>query len=192
MFDLECKDGDVKEQYPIERKIAKELGLALLYGAGPRRIQQSAQRYGFMWPLAKCKDIFSNFKSLYEHVYKYKKALDTKAELQIPIENIFGRKIIYRNPEDIYMKAFNTLIQGSASDLLIEACENASKKYEQNQLDAHLLITVHDEAVFEVVDSQVDLAYSILVEEMTSFNLKTEYGAIPLSVEGGIAEMWKK
>lgn len=192
MFGLDCDDKQVKEEFATERRIAKELGLALLYGAGPRRIQQSAQRYGFIWPLSKCKEIYENFKSLYEPIFKFKKNLDRKAEAGKVVENVFGRKHVYSNPEDVYMKTFNALVQSSASDLLIDSGDKILQKFKQNQIDGHLILTVHDEIMFEVLDSQVQQAYPIVIEAMTGYDLKTKYGNIPLTVEGGIAKEWKK
>jgi len=192
MFGLECGDEEVKEKYPTERRIAKELGLALLYGAGPRRIQQSAQKYGFIWSLSQSKEIYNNFKILYTDIFQFKKALDKRAEQGGIVDNVFGRKHTYPNVEDVYMKAFNTLIQSSASDLLIDSARKITNKFNELQIDGHLIMTIHDEVIFEVVDSQAEAMYSLIVTEMINYNLETKFGKIPLTVEGGIAKKWEK
>lgn len=192
MFNLKCVQEEVKDKHPYERKVAKEVGLALLYGAGARRIQQSAQKYGFQWTLKKCKQIHQRFKETYETAFSYKNILDSMAEAGEPIKTPFGRIHFYPDPEDIYMKAFNTLIQSSASDLLLDSQLKASRKYREAGLDAHLLLVVHDECVTEAADNCVEEVEKIIEGTMTGYELKTKYGNIPLFVEGTTGREWSK
>jgi DNA polymerase I-like protein with 3'-5' exonuclease and polymerase domains len=192
MFGLSCPESDVKELHPHERKVAKEVGLALFYGASARRIQQSAQKYGFFWTYEQCKEIFQNFKEAYHYTFKFKKELDRRAEKGEAIVNLFGRKHIYPNQDDIFMKTFNTLIQSSASDLLIDSQYKAAVEYKKMGLDAHFLLSVHDEAIVEAREDQVAQVQKIMIEQMTAYPLNTPLGQIPLKVEGSVADHWSK
>lgn len=192
MFGLECTHEDIKSEYTFERKVAKEVGLALLYGAGPRRIQQSATKYGFNWSLKKCKDIHKRFKSTYKKAFEFKTRLDARAEAGQPIKTPFGRVHIYHNPDKVFMTAFNTLVQSSASDLLLDSQKKCMLEYKKRDLKAHLLLAVHDESVTECLESDVEEVEKIIEFNMTNYDLETKYGKIPLTVEGTIGKTWSK
>lgn len=192
MFQLTCEETEVADKYPYERKVAKEIGLAMLYGAGPKRIQASAQKYGKSWSIEYCREIYENFKALYPQVFEYKKQLDFQAKNMGRIENLFGRIHVYPNEEDIYMKCFNTLIQSSASDLLIEGVRKFEEHCSDYDIDAYPLLYVHDEVVIESRDDTVDKATSLLDSFLTGFDLETKHGKLSLKVEGAVNKVWKK
>lgn len=191
MLGLDCKEDEVKEKYPRERKLAKTCGLALLYGAGAYRIQQTAMTLGWDWNIGYCREIYNRFKETYQTAFEFKQQLDRFA-VENPIETMFGRKHSYPDPADIYMKAFNTLIQSTASDLLLDASYKASDFFKYHGEDCYPLLFVHDEVVFECEEDQAEYAITQLDEYMTNYKLKTPYGNIPLKVEGKISDRWEK
>lgn len=192
MFDLPCAEKDVKTLFPDERALAKTVGLALMYGAGPLRIQAAAQQQGWQWSEDKCHDIFENFKSAYIEVFRFKAAMDADLRRDLPTVNLFGRKHSYPNKRDIHMKGFNTLIQSSASDLLLESGYRAVKEVDACRLRAYPLLWVHDEFVFEAHVDDVQPTEMILERHLTSHKLTTRYGDIPLRCEGKTASYWSK
>lgn len=192
MFDLPCEEKDVKKLFPDERALAKTVGLALMYGAGPQRIKAAAQQQGWQWSDDKCQDIFENFKSAYIEVFNFKGAMDAGLRMNTPTTNLFGRKHTYPNKRDIHMKGFNTLIQSSASDLLLQSSFTSWKAMREACLEAYPLLWVHDEIVFEVLTKHVEVAEKLLEYHLTKHKLTTRYGDIPLRCEGKTASFWSK
>ncbi len=181
----------LKKQHPEERDLAKEVGLAVLYGAGGMRIYACSVKRRFKLTEAECRQGVIRLRDAWPDVVKFKKQVDRKADSGAPIENIFGRKRVFE-PDDVYMKAFNSLIQGTASDLLLASTRRAQEKFDKLGIDAHLLMTVHDEVVFEVPEALAEECDKIITECMTDWKLDTPMGAVPLRVEGKISDRWEK
>jgi len=82
--------------------------------------------------------------------------------------------------------ALNAPIQGSAADLIKKAMLGVQDRLERDGLQSRMILQVHDELILEVVDSEVDAAEQILVEEMSSAaTLK-----VPLDVQVGKGYSW--
>lgn len=190
-FDLDCPVEEIKTRFPLQREVGKEVGLAILYGAGAVRLQESAQKRGFVWTEAECREKVKRFRAEYEAVGAYQRDLNLRLEAG-PLINIFGRPFRVDDPRDIHMKGFNTLIQGSASDLVLNSAYKAQKEFDEKGVDAHVLLLVHDEIVLEVAQDQVEQAVEIIDRCMTDYPLDTKWGPIKLKVEGKIGNAWEK
>ncbi len=70
--------------------------------------------------------------------------------------------------------AINTVIQGSAADLIKIAMINIQRKIETEQLPVQLILQIHDELVFELPTTEADKHAKWITKEMT--------GAIKLDV----------
>jgi DNA polymerase I-like protein with 3'-5' exonuclease and polymerase domains len=103
-----------------------------------------------------------------------------------------GRPIKIGNPDDAYMKGFNTLVQSSASDLCMRGAERATQAWREAGLDCHNLLYVHDCIVAECKAEDATRASEILVDSMTNFKLTNRLGQIKLQVEGGVYDEWRK
>jgi DNA polymerase I-like protein with 3'-5' exonuclease and polymerase domains len=193
MFDLDrtLTKAQVKEQFPRELAVAKTVGLAVIYGAGPFRVQQTGMQQGFNWHIGFCKEAVERLKYEYQTAFEFKQGLDNYA-VDHPIETLFGRKHRYEDPSEIYMKAFNTLIQSTASDLLLAASYRAQETMKLNNWDCYALLWVHDEIVFECKEEKAIEAAGLIDFHLTSKLLPTPYGQIPLKVEGKISDKWEK
>jgi DNA polymerase-1 len=64
--------------------------------------------------------------------------------------------------------AINTVIQGSAADLIKLAMIRVSNRLAEEQLQARMLLQIHDELVFETRPEDLAALASLVVEEMTS------------------------
>lgn len=190
-FDLTCDVSEVKKKYPKEREVGKEVGLALMYGAGRFRLQESAQKRGFVWTSRECQYKLDRFKESYEGVYAYREVINS-CLLDGPIRNIAGRLFSIADPQDVFMKGFNTYIQGGASDLVWNSAERAQAEYEKRGLDAHVVLLVHDEIIVDSHPDCVMNADMILEHAMTDYDLTNDLGKIELKVEGKIADRWEK
>jgi len=82
--------------------------------------------------------------------------------------------------------AINTVIQGSAADLIKVAMVRLHRLFEQEGSGARLLIQVHDELVVEAPEAVADTVRDEVVREMTgALPLK-----VPLKVDVGLARNW--
>jgi hypothetical protein len=191
-FSVDCDEREIKKRYPVERDATKEADLSLFYGAGAGRLRISAMKRGFPWTKRDAKERVDHFREHFETAFQVKKDLiDPTAEAGHPLINLFGRKIRIEQ-QDVYMKAFNTLVQSSASDMLFRSCQKMRDEFKARSIRAKILLWVHDEVVVEVDDRDLKDAEEIIDRCMTSYKLPTPYGNLPLKVEGHVAKYWKK
>ena len=82
--------------------------------------------------------------------------------------------------------AMNSPIQGSAADIIKIAMLNVSKRLNQSDIDAKLILQVHDELIIEARADQAEEAALILKEEMEN----AVQLPIPLTVDLSIGDRW--
>lgn len=192
MFGLDAPESEIKKVFPIERHIAKTAGLALLYGAGPKRIKRTARQMGFIWEDGHCLALYKNFKDAYPVAAAFKRALDADARKGNTIYTMFGRGHVYVDPDDVHMKAFNTLVQSTASDLMLEGSRRAQEEFKEKSIPCHPLLWVHDESVWEAPIEYLTQCEEIIERNLLSFTLSTSFGLIPLTCEGKSGDFWAK
>ena len=83
--------------------------------------------------------------------------------------------------------AINTVIQGSAADLIKQAMVNIHRRLRKEDLPGRMLLQIHDELVFEVEASQVELLASVVAQEMTQAIFLE---GVPLKVDLGTGPNW--
>lgn len=192
-FGLDCETKEVKERYPHERKMAKEVGLSLFYGAGSGRLEETAQKYGFTWSRRHCQEVLKRFKEEYEGVYHFRdNVLNPVLMSGARVTNLFGRNFSIPDPTDVHMQGLNTLIQGSASDMVLNSAHKMMEEFKRQNIAASVLLLVHDEIVTEIPEDSASLCEQIIDAAMTQYDLPTPYGNVPLAVEGKIAGFWSK
>jgi DNA polymerase-1 len=77
-------------------------------------------------------------------------------------------------------------IQGSAADILKLAMVALHRRLAAEELEAWMLLTIHDELLFEVARGGVDELKGLVKEEMTGV-LKLD---VPLEVHVGVGNNW--
>ena len=189
---VDCLEKDVKKLYKAERDLCKQVDLSLFYGSGKNRIETTALLHGFKWSSQECKEKLDSFKSMFSGVFQAFQEITEVLENGDTIYNMFGRPIKFENPEDVYMKGFNTLIQSSASDMVISAAEKIQTEFNTRQIPAHVILLVHDEIVSEIPDTYIRECKEIIETEMTRISVDTQWGKIKFAVEGKIANTWEK
>jgi DNA polymerase-1 len=65
-------------------------------------------------------------------------------------------------------QALNAPIQGSAADIMKLAMINVDRALVESGLGTRMILTVHDELVFEVPEGELDKASALVEKEMTS------------------------
>lgn len=184
--------SDVKTKFAHERSASKNVGFALFYNAGANRIRIAFAQKGYHLTETQCRELHKRFKESYAAAIAYGKEVVKFMEDGNVLPNLLGRPLRIEDPDDAYMQALNTLIQSSASDLLLEGAFRASKQFTEAGIDAHPLLFVHDFVAFEVREDQVQTADEILVNALTDFDLVNSNGRIKLEVDGGIMDRWEK
>ena len=82
--------------------------------------------------------------------------------------------------------ALNTPIQGSAADIIKIAMVKVYDYLRENDYKTKLILTIHDELIFEVPDQEFDLIKDDIKDIMTdSFDV-----GVKLKVEGSRAKSW--
>ena len=82
--------------------------------------------------------------------------------------------------------AFNTVVQGSAADLIKAAMVNVQRRIDQDGLPLKLLLQIHDELVYETPESFAETHAAVVREEMEGAMALR----VPLRTEVGIGDNW--
>ncbi len=84
-------------------------------------------------------------------------------------------------------EAMNTPLQGSAADLMKLAMVKAHARLQREKMKTRIILTVHDELVFEAPEAEVEAAKSLIQAEMEGvYPLR-----VPLRVEVGVGQNWR-
>ncbi len=175
-----------------QRRYAKIINFGLMYGMGAFRVsnelnipRKEAQEF--------IDNYFSKFPTIQNHI---KKSIET-ATRKGYAETIFGRKLYLpelsssnrQRVSEAARVATNMPIQGSAADIIKIAMINLHEKIKDND-DIEMIMQVHDELVFEVKKSKLEVAKKLIKTEMEKA-LPEEYSKIvPLEVDIGIGKNW--
>jgi DNA polymerase-1 len=110
------------------------------------------------------------------------------------VETILGRRRAIngiknttgRNRNQAERTAVNTVIQGSAADLIKRAMLEVDRRIRAEKLEARMLLQIHDELVFECPDAEVPRLAKVVSEAMTTA-LPLD---VPLKVDLGAGTNW--
>ena len=82
--------------------------------------------------------------------------------------------------------AVNTVVQGTAADIIKLAMVRCHRALEVSGMDAHLILTIHDELLFEASPDDVSAARELIEREMVGvWDLEP-----PMAVEIGVGRNW--
>lgn len=146
--------------------------------------------------LREAADFIKTYFLRYSSVQKYLEDAKESARLTGRSTTIIGRE---RSIPDIHSKngqiraaaerlAINSPLQGSAADLIKMAMLRVEKELKRNRLQAQMILQVHDELIFEVVDSEIEQVASVVKESME--NVMTL--CIPLVADITIGKNWQE
>jgi DNA polymerase-1 len=82
--------------------------------------------------------------------------------------------------------AINTPIQGTAADLIKLAMINIQKRLRQENLGSKMILQVHDELVFEVLDREIEPIKKLVKEKMEGVLTLS----VPIKVDMGVGKNW--
>jgi DNA polymerase-1 len=102
------------------------------------------------------------------------------------LPDLQSRNRVLRNAAE--RMAVNTVIQGTAADLIKKAMVEVDAALRARALDAQMILQVHDELVFEVPDPEIEATRRIVRERMEAVHPLE----VPLLVEIGIGRNWRE
>ena len=116
------------------------------------------------------------------------------------VETIFKRKINIRGITDknfairgfAERQAINAPIQGSAADIIKLAMIKIHKEIELKNIEAKMLLQVHDELIFEVQNKKRNELINQVKQIMETVHLKYKNFSVPLTVDYGFGDNWGK
>ncbi|HMO24730.1 MAG TPA: DNA polymerase, partial [Tepidisphaeraceae bacterium] len=103
-----------------------------------------------------------------------------------PVFDIDSRVLSVRNAAERI--AINSVVQGSAADLIKIAMVNIHRKLKTENRPSRMLLQVHDELVFETARETVESEADFVRQEMTSAMRLS----VPLKVEVGWGSNWEE
>lgn len=162
---------------PSQRRIAKAVNFGVIYGQTPWGL---AAALGISREEAAefIEDYFTRYEGVTDFIHR------TLEECRSTgfAKTILGRRraisgIPSKRGKTLNLPertAVNTVIQGSAADLIKQAMIRIHRRLEEEEHPARMLLQIHDELVFETPESDVDSLTDLVTAEMES--------ALPLSV----------
>ena len=185
IFDLETAD----EVTPNMRRDAKAVNFGVVYGISDYGLSENL---GISRKDAK--EYIDTYFKQFPGVQDYIDAIIREAKETGFVETMFHRRRYLPdiNARNFNLRSFaertamNTPIQGTAADIIKVAMVQVAKRLKEENLEAKMLLQVHDELVFEAPEEEIP-ALEKLVEETMEQAIAL---SIPLSVESSAGETW--
>ncbi len=113
------------------------------------------------------------------------------------VSTLYGRKCFINGINDkmrmrgAQRQAINAPLQGTAADIMKIAMAHMPKALNDNGLSAKMLLQVHDELIFEVLDEEIDKTIEIITSAMeNSFKINGISISVPLIAKSGQGKNW--
>jgi DNA polymerase-1 len=172
------------------RREAKVVNFGIVYGLSPFGLSQNL---GI--DTSEAKQFIANYFETYKGVRAFIDKTLEQARRDMNVKTLHGR---VRPIPDINSKnanqrgfaertAVNTPLQGTAADLIKVAMIRIDAVLQERGMKSRMTLQVHDELVFEVPESEVDVMQSLVREQME----KAHALAVPLLVEMGVGPNWR-
>jgi DNA polymerase I len=178
-----------------QRGYAKTINFGIIYGVSAyglaRRIEGlSVQAAG---------ELITAYNKRFPAIQKFLEQCVQKAQADGYVETILGRRrpipdissgvIALRNAAE--RMAINSVVQGSAADLIKVAMRNLHRRLAKEKRPSKLLLQVHDELVFETPQDAAEADAGIVREEMVNAGKELKL-TVPLKVEVGWGKNWQE
>lgn len=172
-----------------ERRNAKTVNFGLIYGMGPQKLAQELSV-----SLKEAKAFIERYFERLQALKEFYTRVEEQAKTDGFVTTIAGRRrllpdMLSRNQQlqsQARRQAINTLIQGSAADIIKLAMLAAEHSPELDSLDARLILQVHDELLLETPEQNAPQAAERLCALMTGVMELS----VPLAVDYGTGKTW--
>ncbi|MBI5254682.1 DNA polymerase I, partial [Candidatus Falkowbacteria bacterium] len=173
-----------------QRRAAKEVNFGVIYGMGV---------HGLAWrkkiSRQQAKDFIDKYFATFHKVKDYLEKMKELAAAKGYVETMFGRRRylpeMHSGVQQVRAAAermaINHPIQGTAADLLKIAMIEVFKELKKKSPATKMVLTVHDELVFEVDKDEVEKVGKIIDEKME----KIHKLCVPLNVDTKVGQNWR-
>ena len=180
----------IEEVTSFQRRAAKTVNFAILYGAGATSLSNQLSI-----PRSEAKTIIESYFTQYHGLKKYMETVVEDAQKNGYVTTLMGRKRYLRdiNSRNSLARssaervAVNMPIQGTAADLIKIAMVNIHNELKNKKLETKMILQVHDELVFDVPKSELEIVKPIIESCMKTAmpNL-----SVPIEVGMGVGDNW--
>ncbi len=172
-----------------QRSFAKVVNYGIAYGMESYGL---AQRAGI--DPKEAKEILDSYWSTFSSMHSYLESVVVQAKKKGYTETLFGRRRYFPELSSHIARvkiagaraATNAPVQGTAADIFKLAMVNCAEVIKNQSLPASMVLTVHDELVFEIEDSSKDEVAQILAKTMENV-VQLD---VPLVADVGIGKNW--
>ncbi|MBR6686014.1 MAG: DNA polymerase I, partial [Paludibacteraceae bacterium] len=180
---------EISEVTKDMRRNAKTANFGIIYGISAFGL---SERLGIS--RTESKNLIESYFKTYPQVQKYISDSINNAKDKGYVETIFGRKRYLPdiNSHNSVVRSFaernavNAPIQGSAADIIKIAMVNIDRRFEKENIKSQMILQVHDELNFNVLEEELEQVKQIVIEEMQSaYTLR-----VPLIADYGIGDNW--
>ncbi|WP_395947679.1 DNA polymerase I [Caedibacter taeniospiralis] len=172
-----------------QRRQAKAVNFGLIYGMGAFGLARQLSI-----PRGEAQEYIDIYFARYPGVKRYMEDTKIFAMEHGFVETIFGRRLYLPDINSRNMGkrrgaervAINAPMQGSAADIIKRAMILIDQWIIKEQIDARMIMQVHDELVFEVKEAELENVSKVIKQFMESAALLQ----VPLIVDVGIGNNW--
>ncbi|MEP2980063.1 MAG: DNA polymerase I [Lentilitoribacter sp.] len=182
------------EGMPSEiRRNAKAINFGIIYGISGFGL---ANQLGIS--RSEASDYIKMYFERFPGIKDYMENTKALAREQGYVETIFGRRINYPDikSSNHQVRAFNERaainapIQGSAADIIRRAMVRMDDALASANLQAKMLLQVHDELIFETAQSEADATIKLVKYIMENATMPALSMSVPLQVDARAADNW--
>jgi DNA polymerase-1 len=179
----------LKDVTPMMRSRAKAVNFGIVYGISAFSLSQDIGV-----TTAEAKLYIDSYFAKYNGVRAYMKDVVEKAKKDGFVTTLFGRRryLPELKSSNYNMRSFgeraamNTPLQGTAADVMKLAMVGTYRRMKAENLDARLVLQVHDELIVECPEREAEKVKMILTEEME----QVAQLAVPLTAEAHAGKSW--
>ncbi|HXT50757.1 MAG TPA: DNA polymerase I [Thermoanaerobaculia bacterium] len=174
---------------PDQRRAAKTINFGIIYGMSAFGLAKNLKISS-----KEAEAFIAAYRARYPGVVRYTEETVSSALVTGKVETLYGRARFlpelqsrnYAVRENARRMAINARIQGTAADILKLAMVAVHGALAEAHPDARLLLTVHDELVFEVPEAQAEPVAAVVKREMEG----VAQLSVPIAVETGWGRNW--
>ncbi len=177
-----------EEHAKEKRNFAKSVNFGLLYGMGPKKLSDELGISS-----GEAKEIITNYFASFPTVKSFLEGIQERVKIDGYVETILKRRRIfdYESANGMQKAAFmresvNTVFQGSAADLIKLSMNQIDSMIREEELDAFMLLQIHDELIFEVKEEKVEEISKRFVHTMENV-LELD---VPLECSVSVGDSW--
>jgi DNA polymerase-1 len=171
------------------RRKAKAINFGIIYGISAFGLARQLQI-----PNGEAAKFIAAYFKRYPGIKAYMEQTKTEAREQGFVTTLFGRRCYVPGIKDpnparrnfSERAAINAPIQGGAADIIKRAMVKLEPALAAAKLKAKMLLQVHDELIFEVLDKEVDATIEVVKTVMEG----AAHLDVPLVVEAGVGNTW--